>query len=118
MPAVPAATLYGRLPGSPRLAFFAANFRRWGSVVHYLGASKSTAVIFRFLHPVGGEIIQTFCWPVSLIRVAPMAKLVNQLIAPDCRSLLAFGPMTHHHLHSSPETCHWGWNAGDGEDGF
>ena len=47
----------------------------------------------RILHPVGGEIIQTFCWPVSLIRVAPMAKLVNQLIAIDCRFLLVFGLM-------------------------
>src|SRR5664280_1481698 len=91
MPTVPAATLYGRLPGPPRLAFFAANFRRWGSVVHDLGVSKSTAVILRILHPRGSGIIQTFCWPVSLIRVAPMAKLVNQLIATDCRSLLDFG---------------------------
>src|ERR1019366_3970061 len=93
MPTVHAATLYGRPPGFPRLAFFAANFRRWGSVVHYLGVSEATAVIFRILHPVGGEIIQTFCWPVSLIRVAPMGKLVNQLRANDCRPHLDLGLM-------------------------
>src|ERR1035437_2150497 len=93
MPTVPAATLYGRLPGSPRLAFSAANFRRWGSVVPYLGVSKSTDVILRFLHPPGSGIIQTSCSPVSLIRVARMAKLVHQLMANDCRPLLDLGLM-------------------------
>src|ERR1039457_4900176 len=47
----------------------------------------------RILHPTGREIIQTFYPPVSLIRVARMAKLVDQSIANDCRSLLDYGCM-------------------------
>ena len=47
----------------------------------------------RIVHPVDREIIQTFCLPVSLIRVARMAKLVDQSIAHDCRSLLDCGRM-------------------------
>ena len=47
----------------------------------------------RIVHPTGREIIQTFCLPVSLIRVARMAKLVDQSIANECRSLLDGGRM-------------------------
>src|ERR1035441_11044874 len=64
-----------------------------GEVSSIIWRVQINAVILGILHPGGSGIIQTFCWPVSLIRVAPMAKLVNQLMAPDCRSLLAFGPM-------------------------
>ena len=45
----------------------------------------------RILHPLGREVIQTFWLPVSLIRVARMAKLVHRFIANDCRQLLDCG---------------------------
>ena len=46
------------------------------------------AMILRILHPHNREIIQTFCLPVSLIRVTRMAQLVIRLIAIDCPTLL------------------------------
>jgi len=47
----------------------------------------------RILHPLGREVIQTFWLPVSLIRVARMAKLVLRFIANDWRRLLHCGLM-------------------------
>ncbi len=37
----------------------------------------------RFVHPTAGEIIQTFCLPVSLIPVARMAEFMKRLAATN-----------------------------------
>ena len=57
----------------------------------------------RFLHPVGGEIIQTFCSPVSLIPVARMAELVSAVTVIEFRprSLRCFDLM----LRASMDGC-------------